>query len=420
MKLILSGLALALASASSMATAQYYGSMPETDQPKTDQQQQKPDDKQANAPKPSSKAMKAIIELQTAVNANDTANIPAKLAAAQAVATTKEDRYWIARMQLKAAVTANDNVAASAAIDSIAASGVLAGPDLAKLYSGIGGSFFTAKQYDKAATAFEHQLALDPNNSSALINLAESRAAAGQKAEAVTTLEKVIKAGSVGGQKPAEAIYKRAVGLAYDANLPSALDISREWVMAYPSPESWRNTIAIYRNAKKPDTEGTLDLLRLMQAAGAMKMSQDYAIFAESAAEQLNYNEAQAVLDAGIAAKVVDPSDAEIKEALNVLKVKQKATAADLDAALKMSPSGINLLRIGDRYYALGNYAKAAEVYRQSMGKAGVEADVANLHLGMALLRGGDKAGSIAAFNAVTGPRADIAKLWLIYAQQHA
>ena len=44
--------------------------------------------------------------------------------------------------------------------------------------------------------------------------------------------------------------------------------------------------------------------------------------------------------------------------------------------------------------------------------------DLANLHLGMALARSGDKAGATAALNAVTGPRADIAKYWLLYVQQ--
>jgi hypothetical protein len=38
----------------------------------------------------------------------------------------------------------------------------------------------------------------------------------------------------------------------------------------------------------------------------------------------------------------------------------------------------------------------------------------------MALARAGDKAGATAAFNAVSGPRADIAKFWLAYLQQHA
>ena len=78
------------------------------------------------------------------------------------------------------------------------------------------------------------------------------------------------------------------------------------------------------------------------------------------------------------------------------------------------------LLRIGDRYYAMGNYPKAVELYRMSMGKPGVDKDVANLHVGMALARAGDKAGASAALNSVVGDRAGIAKFWLAYVGQKA
>ena len=74
----------------------------------------------------SSKAGKAIIELQKAVKANDVASIPAKLAAAQAVAQTKDDKYAIGKLQLDAALAAKDNAQAIAAADAIAASGFLA------------------------------------------------------------------------------------------------------------------------------------------------------------------------------------------------------------------------------------------------------------------------------------------------------
>jgi len=134
----------------------------------------------------------------------------------------------------------------------------------------------------------------------------------------------------------------------------------------------------------------------------------------------LNYNEAQAVIDQGIAAKVVDPTNPMFRDTVVGLKSKPKATAADLEAAAKSAVNGMALLRIGDRYYGMGNYAKAVELYRQSMGKAGVDANVANLHIGMALARSGDKAGASAALNAVTGPRAEIAKYWLLYLQTHA
>src|SRR4051812_30420654 len=58
---------------------------------------------------PSKKALKAIQELNDAVTKNDFAGVPAKVAAAQAVASTKEDRYLIGQLQLKAALAAKDN-----------------------------------------------------------------------------------------------------------------------------------------------------------------------------------------------------------------------------------------------------------------------------------------------------------------------
>jgi len=370
--------------------------------------------------KPSSGARKALIELQTAVNANDVANIPAKVAAAQAVATSKEDKYLIGQMQLKAALAAKDNAAMAAAIDVIAGSGYLDAAKSAQLYSSLGGSLYNSKQFTQAAVAFEKASQLDPSNADFQINLGESRFAVGQKAEAVKAMQRAIQLRTAAGQKPEEALYKRTVTIAYGAELPVAAELGRQWVAAYPSADSWHNSIAIYRNLVKPDVEGTLDLLRLMQASGSLSSAADYNLFATAAADQSNFNEAQAVIDQGIAAKVVDPTNPMFRDTVVGLKSKPKATAADLEVAAKSAVNGMALLRIGDRYYGMGNYAKAVELYRKSMGKPGVDANIANLHIGMALARSGDKAGASAALNAVTGPRAEIAKYWLLYLQTHA
>jgi len=185
------------------------------------------------------------------------------------------------------------------------------------------------------------------------------------------------------------------------------------------SAPSWSDAIAIYSNLHHPDVEGTLDLLRLKQSTGALKSGSEYAQYIRAAADQNNYNEAQAALDAAVAANLIDPKKAEYSD-LAYLKSKPKATAADLAEATKTAQSGMALLRIGDRYASMGDYAKAVELYRMSMGKPGVDSEVANLHIGMALARSGDKAGATAALKAVTGPRADIAKFWLTYLNQKA
>ena len=91
---------------------------------------------------------------------------------------------------------------------------------------------------------------------------------------------------------------------------------------------------------------------------------------------------------------------------------------ASLDSSAKSALAGGTAkaaLATGDLHYTYGQYAKAAELYRAALKKSGADANLINLHLGMALARSGDKAGATAALNAVTGPRADIAKYWLAY-----
>lgn len=408
MKLMISTAAIALAAISMPAAAQ--SSAPQS--AASQQGAQKP-------VKVSSKAAKAISDLQTSVNKGDYSKLAAQVAAAQAVASTPDDRYAIGELELKAAVAQKNDAAMAAGVDAVANSGFIDAAEKSKLYASLGTTFYNSKQYDQAAAAFQKSVAADPRNAQGYTLLGEAKFAQGQKAEAASDFQHAVQIQTASGQKPDEALLKRAVTVAYDAQSPLAVELAREWASAYPSADSWRNSIAIYRNLDHPDEEGTLDLLRLMQATGSMNAG-DYALFAEAAADQGNYNEAQSVIDAGIAAHVVDPASTQFRDIVSGLKGKQKATAADLAAAAKMSPTSANLLRIGDRYYGMGNYAQAADIYRQVLSKPDADKDVANLHLGIALARAGDKAGAMAALNAVGGGRAEIAKFWLAYLQQHA
>jgi tetratricopeptide (TPR) repeat protein len=370
--------------------------------------------------KPSAKALKAIVDLQDTVKKNDFANVATKVAAAKAVASTKEDRYLIGKLQLDAARAANDNTALLAAIDTIAGSGYLDTAKVGGLYQDLGGIFFNAKQYPQAAAAYQKAVALDSKNAEASRMLGITLFQQGQKSEAAAALQKFIQASNAAGQKPTEDTYRIAVQSAFDAKLPEASGLARQWLEAYPSADSWRNSIAVYRNLNQPDAEGTLDLLRLMQATGSLTTPGDYELYAASAADQSNYNEAQAVVDAGLSAKVLDPANATVREILASLKTKNKATVADLETAEKTAQNAKAYVRIGDNYSAMGQYAKAAEVYRKAIGKPGVDQNVANLHLGMALARAGDKSGAAAALNSVTGPNAEIAKFWLTYVKHKA
>lgn len=373
---------------------------------------------QAAAPaqiKLSSKAGKAIMDLQTAVNANDTANIPAKLAAAQAVAQTKDDHYAIGQLQLKAALAANNNAAAAAAADAMAASGFMDATKTAGLYKSVGVNAFNAKQYDTAVTLFQKASAANPGDAETFKFLGLAQNSSGHKAEASASLVRALQIGSASGQRPDEETYKQAVSIAYGAKAPQAVELGRMWVAAYPSADSWHDALAIYRNSGNPDPNSALDIMRLARATKSLRSTGDYNLYEAEVINASNFGEAKAVLAEGLAAGTIKPSDPVIKDIQKALTGKPTPTAAELAAREAGAKVPNAYLRVGDAYYGAGNYQKAAELYRKAA--AAGEGNVANLRLGEALAMAGDKAGATTALNAVTGPQAELAKFWLIYVQ---
>jgi tetratricopeptide (TPR) repeat protein len=408
-------LALAAGLAAAPAAAQY-----NTPAPAPQQSAAQPTEAPANAqPKinVSGKARNAIVELQKAVNANDAASIPGKLAAAQAVAQNKDDRYAIAQLQLKAALAAKDNAATIAAADALAASGFLAADKVAELYNAVGVQLYNAKQYEQAVAIFRKSTALTPNNAESAKLLAEALNSAGHRAEAAAELQKALAMSAAAGQKPEEALYKRAVGMAYESKSPNALDLARQWVAAYPGPDSWHNALAVYRNLNNPDPATAIDILRLSRATNSMQGVGDYHIYAYEAANQANYGEAKSLIAEGISSGKIKASDPIVQEIQGVLKGKSAPTAAELAAAEAGAKVPTAYLRVGDRYYGAGNFQKAAELYREA-GEKGADANLANLRLGEALARAGDKAGAAAALGKVSGSLGEIAKFWLLYVQR--
>jgi tetratricopeptide (TPR) repeat protein len=139
----------------------------------------------------SKQARKEISELQTAVNAKDAANIPAKLAAAQAKAQNADDKYVIAQLQLKAAVDSNNEAAMGEALEAMTLSGAPEG-STAIIFNNLGKIRYNAKAYDKASAAFERAVQLDPKDTDAMILLAEARNSQGRTAEGVGFIQKAI------------------------------------------------------------------------------------------------------------------------------------------------------------------------------------------------------------------------------------
>ena len=363
-------------------------------------------------------AQKAVLDLQNAVNANDMATLAEKVAAANAVATTGEDRYYIGALQMRAGLAAKDYAAIAAGIEAMIASNAAPAADLPTLYLNLGKAYNNLKQYDKASPALERAIQLNPNEVDATIMLAENHNRAGRTAEAVGLIQKAIGMRKAAGQSVNEEWYKRALSLAYNAKLPVSIELSRQWAQAYPSAANWRDAIRIYRNMSKPSGEMMLDTLRLARATGALDGEVDFNQYAYTAVDLKNAREAKLLLDEAAAAGKIDANKPLFKEMQAVLKTRPMPDEAILTTNAEKAIAAQDVPAIiltGDRFYGIGNYARAAEMFRSALGKPGADQSLVNLRLGMALALAGDKAGATAALNAVTGARAELAKFWLAY-----
>ena len=362
----------------------------------------------------SKEAQKAIVELQTAVNANDTASIPAKLAAAQAVAKTSDDRYFIAINQIKAALAANDLPGIKAGVEAMEASG---GPadkaDLAKRYADLGNRYSKAGQADAAAAALQKAIAHDPNNGSALMLLADLRSKQGNQAEAVSLMQRSFAASKAAGTKVAETNYKFAAGLAHKMRSPVAIDITREWLTAYPSSKNWREGLRLYRDVSAVKGTQLADTMRLVRTAGALNGRGDYYAYVTALLDSGALTEAKSVL-AEAAASGINVSDSSFKTLSAKASTAPARAAANAQATAALAGgSAAALIAAGDALYGLGAYAEAAPLYRAAVAKG--DAGLGNLRLGMALARAGDKAAAQAALGAVTGPNQTLAQFWTLW-----
>ena len=395
--------------------------------PKTEKKQaEQPQQAQQTGPKRnySKGAMKAFQELQTAANANDTATFPAKLAAAQALAKTADDRYFVAQMQFAMAQKAGDEAGLRRAVDAMIRSGGATAEELPKLQRGLGALAAKAKDYPAAIAAYQMVLKSNPNDAAVLNDLVIMHREQRQYPQAIALLEQSMAASKAAGQKPAESTYRLALQTALDGKVQTKIvPLTREWVAAYPSQKSWGDAINIYRQTVESDDDASLDAARLMRATKSLDRSNDYIALADSLARGRFYAEARDVVNEGVRAGKFPASNASAAAILKEVSGRiagDKTALAGLEGRARSEAKGEFALRIAEGFYGHGDYAKAADFYRLALQKGSVDANLVNMRLGMALAQAGRKAEAEAALKAVTGPRADLAGLWMLWLNQRA
>lgn len=365
----------------------------------------------------------ALLPVQTAVTAKDWAAAQAALPAASAAVTSPGGRYAVGRFQLEIGTGTNNAAMQGVGIDNLLASGQVQASQLPTLYRNQASLADKAGNKAKAEAAFAKVVELTPNDPEALISLAQIKSELKKPAESVQLITRAIELQRASGQPVKESWYKYALKLAFDGRSNPALreasqKLSRDLVTAYPTQENWRDSVLIFRDTNNLDAAADLDVLRFMRASGSLAGERDWYDLADGLVKAGNYAEAKAVLDDGAAKRMLDskkPYFTDLSRLINARMAGDRASLNGEESKAMAASTGANALKIGDAFYGYGEHGKAITLYRAALTKGGVDSNLVNTRLAMALLASGDRAGAETAFRALTGPRQNLGAFWLAW-----
>jgi hypothetical protein len=181
--------------------------------------------------------------------------------------------------------------------------------------------------------------------------------------------------------------------------------------------EYWTGLLKLGERSHGISDHNTFDISRLRLITGSMQTKDDYVTLAQFALQFKCAAEAQAVLEKGIAAKLLtdDRSTRLLANAKAQVAAGQADRAKDL-AAANASPQGDDLVAIGERMIGEGKAKEAIEMIQNGLKKPLKDPANGQIRLGQAYLAAGQKAEAKAAFAKVKTPEKDamVAHLWTL------
>ncbi len=334
------------------------------------------------------------------------------------VANNGDEQAFVGEYQLQVAINTDDKPGQRAAIERILASGK-ADPAKAPAYNYFAGAFaYEAKDYAKAIERLT--VARQLGNKDADPILMDAYLQGGQTEQGIKMAREAIAARQTSGQPMSEELFSRpALALQKAGRKAEMMEFVLGRLQHFPTKAYWENAIAVQLQ-QTAATDAKLDLLRLKSTAGVMADDYDYATYSYLAAEEglpaeslAAINEARSKVTVGAAA-AAEMKDRETKQRAR-LATDTKASLSGSEASARSAANGRIAKSTADAWLNHNEYAKAAAMYQLALEKGGVDADLINTRLGIALAKQGDKAGAKAAFAKVGGTRAAIAKMWSTY-----
>jgi len=174
------------------------------------------------------------------------------------------------------------------------------------------------------------------------------------------------------------------------------------------------------------DAHLQLNVYRLMNDVGVLKLPSDYAEMAEIALDAGYPGETQAVLQQAFAKNVfVEQRDKDryqhLLDGAKQRAASDQAQLTEVERTAEGAPTGSALVQVGAAYISYGQNDKAIAAITKGIAKGGLKSpDEANLLLGLAQLRQKNNAAAQQAFDKVAASSnngyARLGKLWALRA----
>lgn len=365
----------------------------------------------------------ALKKMTDATTAKDAAALQAALTEGQGTATAPDDKYLLGFYQLQLGILNKDQAVQGQALDAMLDSG-LTPPENLAVYSFFSGNFaYAAKDYPKAIKRLEAARAAGSTEANVPILLMDSYLSSGQVDQGITIAKAAIEASRAAGQRPSDELYVRPIKALQAAKRnDEMLGLMTLRLRDYSQPQVWRQTLFSVLQAgpaagtPKEQESVTLDVMRLMRAAGAMTERLEYDEYSALAASDGLPGEAVAVIQEGEQKKVFPGTDAKLAARRDDQKARAGNEASTIVAYSKQPSTLTNPKTAGataDALVGYGHYADAIPLY-QAAAKGAADKDMWTYRLGVAQALSGDKAAAKASFGQVAGPRKRLADLWVV------
>ncbi|HKO67163.1 MAG TPA: tetratricopeptide repeat protein [Burkholderiaceae bacterium] len=332
------------------------------------------------------------------------------------------ENFLLEQMRASAALSAGDNGQAIKAIQFLLNSGRLPEAQQAQYAGSLASLYYREKDYKDAAQWASRALRSNPSDGAMRSLQIQSYYLAGDLAGASREALEDVQAAEKAGRTPPEDRLQLLANIASKTGDRAAYVAGIERLVTYyPKKEYWVDLLRRLESKPGFSNRLTLDLYRLRAATKTLDSPNEVVEMAQLALQQKQAGEAKKLLDDAFASGLLGKgAEAERQKRLLALATERAAEAPaqlkQAEAEALASNDGSDLVNVGFAYTGLSQFEKGIALMRQAITQGKLKrTDEANLHLGIAYLRAGQKAKARETFKLVGGTdgTADLARLWM-------